>query len=205
MAGVHDWQVAFEQAGFKNAILAKEPTEEDKDFDIDDVRYSVITYAASPKSNAMGPSVIDPRSGEIIESDIIWWHNVMTSVHSWMRIQTGPIDEKARANKFSDEHMGEAIRFVSSHEVGHTFGLKHNMGASFAYPVDSLRSKTFTSKMGGTAPSIMDYARYNYVAQPEDHVTAITPQIGVYDKYAIEWGYRWYPTQEQEKSTPSND
>ncbi len=197
--GVHDWQVAFEQAGFKNAIIAKEPTEEDTDFDIDDVRYSVITYVASPKSNAMGPAVIDPRSGQILESDIIWWHNVMTSLHSWMRIQTGPIDPKARGNKFDDEHMGEAIRFVSSHEVGHTFGLKHNMGASYAYPVDSLRSKKFTEEMGGTAPSIMDYARYNYVAQPEDGVTAITPKIGVYDKYAIEWGYRWYPTKEMEE------
>ncbi|MHC5202935.1 zinc-dependent metalloprotease [Myroides sp. LJL119] len=198
-AGVHDWQVAFEQAGFKNAIIAKEPTKEDKDFDIDDVRYSVITYAASPKSNAMGPSVMDPRSGEIIEADIIWWHNVMTSVHAWMRVQTGPIDPKARANKFTDDHMGEAIRFISSHEVGHTFGLKHNMGSSFAYPVDSLRSKTFTDKMGGTAPSIMDYARYNYVAQPQDGVTAITPKIGVYDKYAIEWGYRWYPDAQTEE------
>jgi len=200
IAGVHDWQVAFEQAGFKNAIIAKEPTADDKDFDIDDVRYSVITYAASPKSNAMGPSVVDPRSGEILEADIIWWHNVMTSLHDWMRIQTGPIDPKARGNKFSDEHMGEAIRFVSSHEVGHTFGLKHNMGASFSYPVESLRSKEFTDKMGGTAPSIMDYARYNYVAQPEDGVTAITPKIGLYDKYAIEWGYRWFPNQETEKA-----
>ncbi len=201
IAGVHDWQIAFEQAGFKNAIIAKEPTESDKDFDIDDVRYSVITYAASPKSNAMGPSVVDPRSGEILEADIIWWHNVMTSLHDWMRIQTGPIDPKARGNKFSDEHMGEAIRFVSSHEVGHTFGLKHNMGASFSYPVESLRSKEFTAKMGGTAPSIMDYARYNYVAQPEDGVTAITPKIGVYDKYAIEWGYRWFPDQATEKTS----
>ncbi len=201
IAGVHDWQVAFEQAGFKNAIIAKEPTADDKDFDIDDVRYSVITYAASPKSNAMGPSVVDPRSGEILEADIIWWHNVMTSLHDWMRIQTGPIDPKARRNKFSDEHMGEAIRFVSSHEVGHTFGLKHNMGASFSYPVESLRSKGFTDKMGGTAPSIMDYARYNYVAQPEDGVTAITPKIGLYDKYAIEWGYRWFPNQETEKAS----
>ncbi|SFM59047.1 protein of unknown function [Algoriella xinjiangensis] len=199
--GVHDWQIAFEQAGFKNAVIAKEPTADDKDFDIDDVRYSVITYAASPKANAMGPSVVDPRSGEILESDIIWWHNVMTSLHDWMRIQTGPIDPKARGNKFSDEHMGEAIRFVSSHEVGHTFGLKHNMGASFAYPVESLRSKEFTDKMGGTAPSIMDYARYNYVAQPEDGVTAITPKIGTYDKYAIEWGYRWYPTSTTEQKS----
>lgn len=201
IAGVHDWQVAFEQAGFKNAIIAKEPTADDKDFDIDDVRYSVITYAASPKSNAMGPSVVDPRSGEILEADIIWWHNVMTSLHDWMRIQTGPIDPKARGNKFSDEHMGEAIRFVSSHEVGHTFGLKHNMGSSFSYPVESLRSKEFTDKMGGTAPSIMDYARYNYVAQPEDGVTAITPKIGLYDKYAIEWGYRWFPDQATEKAS----
>lgn len=200
IAGVKDWQVAFEKAGFKNAVIAIEPTEADLDFDIDDVRYSVITYVASPKSNAMGPSVIDPRSGEIIESDIIWWHNVMTSLHSWMRIQTGAIDEKARGNKFSDEHMGEAIRFVSSHEVGHTFGLKHNMGASFAYPVESLRSKEFTATMGGTAPSIMDYARYNYIAQPGDNVEAITPKIGDYDKYAIDWGYRWYVTETEEKA-----
>jgi hypothetical protein len=189
--GVYDWNVAFEAAGFKNVIKVKFPSEEDKNFDADDVRYSVITYAASEKQNAMGPSVIDPRSGEILESDIIWWHNLMKGLHSWIRVQTGPIDPKARANTFSNEHMGEAIRFVSSHEVGHTFGLKHNMGASFSYPVDSLRSKTFTSKMGGTAPSIMDYARFNYVAQPEDNVTDITPKIGVYDKYAIDWGYRW--------------
>ncbi|WP_461533222.1 zinc-dependent metalloprotease [Sinomicrobium sp.] len=191
--GVFDWQVAFEQAGFKNAVIAKEAGDEDEDFDIDDVRYSVITYAASPKSNAMGPSVVDPRSGEILEADIIWWHNVMTSLHSWMRVQTGAIDPKARKNVFDDQHMGEAVRFVSSHEVGHTFGLKHNMGASYAFPVDSLRSKTFTSRMGGTAPSIMDYARYNYVAQPGDGVEAITPKIGIYDKYAIQWGYSWFP------------
>jgi hypothetical protein len=196
--GVRDWQAAFEKAGFKNAVIAKEPTEADTDFDIDDVRYSVITYVASQKANAMGPAVVDPRSGEIIESDIIWWHNVMTSLHTWMRIQTGAIDPKARGNKFSDELMGEAIRFVSSHEVGHTFGLRHNMGASFAYDVESLRSKDFTAKMGGTAPSIMDYARYNYIAQPEDHVEAITPKIGEYDKYAIEWGYRWYANESEE-------
>lgn len=189
--GVYDWNVAFEAAGFKNVLKVKFPTKDDKDFDADDVRYSVITYAASEKQNAMGPSIVDPRSGEILESDIIWWHNLMKGLHSWIRVQTGPIDAKARANKFSEEHMGEAIRFVSSHEVGHTFGLKHNMGSSYSYPVDSLRSKTFTFKMGGTAPSIMDYARFNYVAQPEDNVTAITPKIGVYDKYAIDWGYRW--------------
>jgi hypothetical protein len=189
--GVYDWNVAFEAAGFKNVLKVKFPSDEDKNFDADDVRYSVITYAASEKQNAMGPSVVDPRSGQILESDIIWWHNLMKGLHSWIRVQTGPIDPKARPNKFSEQHMGEAIRFVSSHEVGHTFGLKHNMGASYSYTVDSLRSKTFTAKMGGTAPSIMDYARFNYVAQPEDEITDITPKIGVYDKYAIDWGYRW--------------
>lgn len=190
-AGVRDWQIAFEQAGFKNAITAKDAPTNDPDFDPDDVRYSVITYAASPKANAMGPSVIDPRSGEIIEADVIWWHNVMTAVHGWIRVQTGAIDPKARPNVFTDKHMGHAIRFVSSHEIGHTLGLMHNMGASYAYPVDSLRSKTFTDKVGGTAPSIMDYARFNYVAQPGDGVQKITPVIGTYDKYAIAWAYRW--------------
>ncbi|AZJ32507.1 protein of unknown function [Tenacibaculum mesophilum] len=189
--GVYDWNKAFEQAGFKNAVVVKEVTKEDKDFDIDDVRYSVITYVASERQNAMGPSIVDPRSGEILESDIIWWHNLMKGLHQWIRVQTGPINPEARANIFSDKIMGESIRFVSSHEVGHTFGLKHNMGASFSYPVDSLRSASFTKKMGGTAPSIMDYARYNYVAQPGDNVTEISPKIGVYDKYAINWGYRW--------------
>ena len=200
--GVYDWNVAFEAAGFKNVLKVKFPSEEDKDFDADDVRYSVITYAASEKQNAMGPSIVDPRSGQILESDIVWWHNLMKGLHSWIRVQTGPIDPKARANKFSDEHMGEAIRFVSSHEVGHTFGLKHNMGASFSYPVDSLRSKTFTATMGGTAPSIMDYARFNYVAQPEDSVTEITPKIGVYDKYAIDWGYRWIQKKSAHEEIP---
>lgn len=197
--GIHDWQKAFEAAGFKNAIQAKLVTDT-ADFDADDVRYSVVTYAASPKSNAMGPSVVDPRSGEILESDVIWWHNVMTSLQYWMRVQTGIIDTGARKNNFSEKQMGHAIRFVSSHEIGHTLGLKHNMGSSFAYPVDSLRSASYTAKMGGTAPSIMDYARFNYVAQPEDKVTNITPQIGVYDKYAIAWGYRWLDTQDPRKA-----
>lgn len=190
-AGVFDWQTAFEAAGFKNAIVAKDAPADDPDFDIDDSRYSVITYAASQQANAMGPSVVDPRSGEIIEADVVWWHNVMTLLHSWMRVQIAPVDPRARANEFSDEYMAGAIRFVSSHEVGHTFGLKHNMGASSSFPVDSLRSKTFTAKMGGTASSIMDYARFNYVAQPEDGVEQLTPKIGVYDRFAINWGYRW--------------
>lgn len=199
MQGVCDWQSAFEQAGFKNAVIVKEPGSADSDFDRDDIRYSVITYAASPKANAMGPSVVDPRSGEIIQANIIWYHNVMTALHDWMRIQTGPIDPDSRQNTFADKHMGQAIRFVSAHEVGHTFGLKHNMGASFAFEVDSLRSETFTAARG-TATSIMDYARFNYVAQPKDGVTHTGPKIGVYDKYAIQWGYRWYPDRKTEES-----
>jgi len=201
IAGVFDWQKAFEQAGFKNAIQAREVTDT-ADYDGDDIRYSEITYAASPKSNAMGPAVVDPRSGEILESDVIWWHNVMTSVQYWMRIQTGIIDPEVRGNKMSDDKMGHAIRFVSSHEIGHTLGLKHNMGSSAAFPVDSLRSPSFTNRMGGTAPSIMDYARFNYVAQPEDKVTSITPQIGLYDKYAIAWGYRWLPLSDPHAEIP---
>ncbi|MDC1107281.1 DUF5117 domain-containing protein, partial [Prolixibacteraceae bacterium] len=188
--GVNDWNIAFEKAGFKNAITCKLITEADKNFDIDDVRYSVITYAASDQSNAMGPSVVDPRSGEIIEADVIWWHNVLVAVQDWMRVQTGIIDPKSRANVFSDKHMGEAVRFVSSHEIGHTLGLAHNMGASFTYTVDSLRSKSFTAN-AATAPSIMDYARFNYLAQESDHLTHITPKIGVYDIFAIQWGYHF--------------
>lgn len=206
MQGILDWNVAFEQAGFKNAVEAKLLTEENKDdFDIDDVRYSVLSYAASDKANAMGPSVVDPRSGEIIEADVIWWHNVMTLLNDWMRVQTGIIDPNARLSTFPEQTMGNAIRFVSSHEIGHTLGLKHNMGSSFAYPVDSLRSPKFTKKMGGTAPSIMDYARFNYVAQEGDGVKQITPEIGVYDKYAIAWGYRWTPAETPFKDKKINE
>lgn len=202
IAGVYDWQAAFEAAGFKNAVVAKEVPADATDFDIEDVRYSVITYAASEQANAMGPSVVDPRSGEIIEADVVWWHNVMSLLHTWMRVQTAAIDPSVRGNKLSDEHMASAIRFVSSHEVGHTFGLKHNMGASSSFPVDSLRSPEFTSKMGGTASSIMDYARFNYVAQPEDGVTEITPKIGTYDKFAIRWAYRWLDVATPQEELP---
>ncbi|QMU63803.1 MAG: DUF5117 domain-containing protein [Flavobacteriaceae bacterium] len=189
--GIEDWQVAFEAAGFKNAIIAKDPPskEEDPDWSPEDVRYSVVRYLASPIPNANGPHVSDPRSGEILESDINWYHNVMTLLHNWFFIQTAAINPEARSNSFKDEIMGRLIRFVSAHEVGHTIGLPHNMGSSVAYPVDSLRSATFTQKYG-TAPSIMDYARFNYAAQPEDKGVALMPNIGPYDKYAIAWGYR---------------
>jgi hypothetical protein len=189
--GVNDWQVAFEAAGFKNAIIGKRaPTkEEDPEYSPEDVRYSVIRYLASPIPNANGPHVSDPRSGEILESDINWYHNVMSLLHNWFFIQTAAINPDARGNNFKTETMGELIKFVSSHELGHTLGLPHNMGSSAAYPVDSLRSASFTKKYG-TAPSIMDYARFNYVAQPEDKGVALMPNIGVYDKYSISWGYR---------------
>lgn len=192
--GIEDWQVAFEEAGFKNAIIAADPptVEEDPDWSPEDVRYSVVRYLASPIPNANGPHVSDPRSGEILESDINWYHNVMTLLHNWFFVQTAAINPEARSNEFKDEIMGRLIRFVSSHEVGHTLGLPHNMGSSVAYPVDKLRDPEFTKKYG-TAPSIMDYARFNYVAQPGDGDVALMPNIGVYDKYAIKWGYKPIP------------
>lgn len=191
IAGVEDWNKAFEQAGFKNAISAKEWPENDTTMDMEDARYSVIRYFASPISNAYGPNVHDPRSGEILESHIGWYHNVMTLLHNWYMIQCGAVDQKARTMKFDDTLMGNLIRFVSSHEIGHTLGLRHNMGASSQTPVDSLRNKHYLDVHGHTV-SIMDYARFDYVAQPEDHIPEydLFPRIGEYDKWAIEWGYK---------------
>nr|WP_251059554.1 zinc-dependent metalloprotease [Winogradskyella immobilis] len=203
--GIEDWQVAFEAAGFKEAIIAKTPPtpEEDPEWSPEDARYSVVRYLASPIPNANGPHVSDPRSGEILESDINWYHNVMTLLRNWFFVQTAAINPDARGVAFKDEVMGRLIRFVSSHEVGHTLGLPHNMGSSVAYPVEKLRDPEFTKKYG-TAPSIMDYARFNYVAQPGDGDVALMPNIGIYDKYSISWGYRPIldaKTAEDEKKT----
>ena len=205
MQGVDDWKVAFEQAGFKNAILAKRaPTkEEDSTWSLDDARNSAIVYKPSDIPNASGPSISDPRSGEIMESHINWYHNVMELLRNWYMIQCGPLDPRANQMAFDDALMGQLIRFVSSHEVGHTIGLRHNYGSSSAVPVDSLRNKAWVEKNGHT-PSIMDYARFNYVAQPQDKVSEIGlfPRIGDYDKWAIEWGYRRFDQfrdQEEEK------
>lgn len=201
--GVKDWNVAFEAAGFKNAITALEAPTNDPDWSPEDARYSVIRYFASNIPNAYGPHISDPRSGEIMESDIGWYHNVMNLVRNWFFVQTAAINPDARTPKFKDEVMGQLIRFVSSHEVGHTLGLPHNFGSSVAYPVDSLRSKTFTKRVGGTAPSIMDYARFNYIAQPGDEGVVLYPGVGEYDKWAIKWGYTWFDNQtpEQEAKT----
>lgn len=196
MAGINDWQKAFEKAGFKNAIIAKmaPSAKEDSTWSIDDASHSAIVYKPSETENASGPSTADPRSGEIIESHINWYHNVMKLVHDWYMVQAAAIDPRARKVTFSDELMGDLIRFVSSHEVGHTLGLRHNFGSSSTVPVEMLRNKAFVEANGHT-PSIMDYARFNYVAQPEDNIkqTGIYPRIGDYDKWAIEWGYKLMP------------
>ncbi len=190
IAGVNDWEKAFEKAGFKNAIMAKDWPENDSTMSLEDARFSVLRYFASDIENAYGPNIHDPRSGEILESHIGWYHNVMQLLHDWYFVQTAAVDPKARTMKFDDSLMGQLIRFVSSHEVGHTLGLRHNMGSSSRTPVELLRNKAWVEANGHTA-SIMDYARFNYVAQPEDNISEVGlfPRIGEYDLWAIQWGY----------------
>ena len=197
--GVEDWAAVFEKAGFKNAIIAKDPPskEEDPQFSPEDIRYSTIRYVATTTRNATGPSVSDPRSGEIIESDIIWYHNHLRSYRNRYLLETGAANPKARTLDTPEKEIGEMMRRVISHEVGHALGLPHNMKASSAYPIDSLRSGSFTQKMG-IATTIMDYARFNYVAQPGDENIRFVRQLGPYDDYAIEWGYRYFSDQTPE-------
>ncbi|MDC1518104.1 zinc-dependent metalloprotease [Flavobacteriaceae bacterium] len=197
--GIEDWAKVFEKAGFKNAIIAKDPPtkEEDPNFSPEDIRYSTVRYVATTTRNATGPSVSDPRSGEIIESDIIWYHNHLRSYRNRYLLETGAANPKARSLDTPEKEIGEMMRRVISHEIGHALGLPHNMKASSAYPVDSLRSGNFTQKMG-IATTIMDYARFNYIAQPGDENIRFVRQLGPYDDYAIDWGYRYFSDQTPE-------
>lgn len=201
IAGVNDWQKAFEKAGFKNAVMAKEVDPADSSFDINDARHNVVVYKASAIGNAMGHSLQDPRSGEIIESHIQWYHSVMEVLYKWYFTQAAAVDTAAQKPQFSDELMGQLIRFVSSHEVGHALGLRHNWGSSSTSTVAQLRNKQWVEEHGHT-PSIMDYARFNYVAQPEDSIgsAGIFPRIGDYDQWAIEWGYKLLPKDADEET-----
>src|SRR5262245_34339689 len=189
--GVEDWQPAFEKAGFKNAIVCKAaPTRsEDPNFDPEDARYSVIRWVAEPVANAMGPHVHDPRSGEIISSHIIFWHDIVKLTQMWYFVQCSAQDQKARKFPLPDELTGELMRYVCCHEVGHTLGLRHNHRASQAYSISQLRDPEFC-KTNGSVASIMSYGRYNYVAQPDDNVKCLIPVVGPYDFFAINWGYR---------------
>ncbi|WP_431471772.1 zinc-dependent metalloprotease [Nonlabens sp. SCSIO 43208] len=201
--GIEDWQKPFETAGFKNAIIAKEAPsiEEDPEFSPEDIRYSVVRYVASTTRNAVGPSVSDPRSGEIIESDIIWYHNHLRSYRNRYLLETGAANPSARTLDTPAEEIGEMMRQVIAHEVGHALGFPHNMAASYAYDVESYRDGDFT-QANGIAASLMDYARYNYIAQPGDKNIRFVRQMGPYDHYAVNWGYRVIPnsnTPEDEK------
>jgi hypothetical protein len=192
IAGINDWNAAFEKAGFKNAIIGKEWPENDTTMSLEDARYKVVRYFPSELQNAYGPNVHDPRSGEILQSYVGWYHNIMRTLHNMYFTQMSAIDPRARTMKFSDELMGTLIRFAVSHEIGHTLGLLHNMGSSSQTPVEKLRDKKWVEAHGHTV-SIMDYARFNYVAQPGDNISekGIMPRIGDYDKWAIQWGYRY--------------
>ncbi|MBD5304396.1 MAG: zinc-dependent metalloprotease [Bacteroides sp.] len=204
--GIEYWNKAFEAAGFKNAIEARDYPKDDPDFDPDDLRYSCVRYCVTPTANAMGPSYTDPRTGEILGADVIWYHNILNLVHNWRFTQTGAVDPRVRKPVFDDDVMHESLTYVAAHEIGHCLGLMHNMGASYSFTLDNLRDPQFTQKHG-TTPSIMDYARNNFVAQPGDlerGVRLTPPPVGVYDIYAINWGYRLIPgaeTPEQEKET----
>ena len=207
MKGIEDWKPAFEKAGFKNAIIAKEAPDSrtDPTWDPEDARHSVIRWVADPFQNAMGPHVHDPRSGEIISAHIIFWHDVVKLAQQWYFVQCSAQDEKSRKLPLPDEVTGELLRYICAHEVGHTLGLRHNHRASSAYTIDQLRNPEFTSKYGSVA-SIMSYGRFNYVAQPEDKVKQLIPILGPYDFFAIDWGYKSIPgIKKTEEERPTLD
>ncbi|NWJ52374.1 MAG: zinc-dependent metalloprotease [Bacteroidetes bacterium] len=187
--GIEDWNVAFEQAGWKNAVKAYEWPENDSTMSLEDARYSAIRYFAADIENAYGPNVHDPRSGEILESHVGWYNDIVKRLYKWYLIQTAAVDPRAKNKEYDEELMGRLMRYVACHEVGHTLGLRHNFAASWSIPVEKLRDNEFVKKYGHSA-SIMDYSRFNYVAQPEDGITDLIPRIAVYDKWAIEWGYK---------------
>lgn len=191
MAGVEDWNAAFEQAGFKHAIVAKmAPTrDQDPQWDPEDARYSVIRWVAMPIANAMGPNIHDPRSGEVISAHVIFWHDLLKFVEQLYFIQAGAADKRVTTLPLSDEVLGELLRSIATHEIGHTLGLRHNHRAATAYSVQDLRNPAFANA-NGTVASIMAYGRFNSVAQPDDGVTSFVPKLGPYDKFAIEWGYK---------------